>query len=131
MCVPRPLHAFLTHLCTLGRAFARGCRYVIVNVFVGFTLFMWVGQPFLYWFNVYNARNFEFFGSELFNPDGTPYDVSLVSPQSPPPDGLRQSTASLAGCRRRETVLWRADPRRHLAAWDGCFPGTGMGAPLG
>lgn len=52
-----------------------------MNVFLGFAIMMWLVQPFLYWYNVYDARTFEFFGSDLFFSDGTPYDVSLVSPR--------------------------------------------------
>lgn len=85
---------------------AGGCRYVIVNVFLGFILFMWVAQPFLYWYNVYDARNFMFFGAELFNPDGTPYDVSLVS-------RLKRLWLNLSTCTPVDVSL--ASPQRGAA----------------
>ena len=40
---------------------------------------MWVLCPALYWGNVWYARNFEYFGTELYYQNGTSYDIMAVS----------------------------------------------------
>ncbi|EOY15529.1 Oligopeptide transporter 2 [Theobroma cacao] len=53
--------------------------FAIVNIFVGYALFMYIILPIAYWgVNVYNAKNFPIFSSHLFNHKGEPYNVSGI-----------------------------------------------------
>ncbi|KAK6245820.1 Oligopeptide transporter [Theobroma cacao] len=53
--------------------------FAIVNIFVGYALFMYIILPIAYWgVNVYNAKNFPIFSSHLFNHKGEPYNVSEI-----------------------------------------------------
>ncbi|XP_021283885.1 oligopeptide transporter 2-like isoform X3 [Herrania umbratica] len=53
--------------------------FAIVNIFVGYALFMYIILPIAYWgVNVYNAKNFPIFSSHLFNHNGERYNVSAI-----------------------------------------------------
>ncbi|MBA0720780.1 hypothetical protein Golax_008384 [Gossypium laxum] len=57
--------------------------FAIVNIFVGFALFLYVVLPTAYWgLNLYQARNFPIFSSHLFNHKGEPYNVSGIVNQN-------------------------------------------------
>ncbi|KAL3689360.1 hypothetical protein R1sor_015669 [Riccia sorocarpa] len=56
--------------------------YAIANVLVGFVLVVYVIIPITYWGNIYNAKTFPIFSSNLFTRDGQEYDVeSIVNDQ--------------------------------------------------
>ncbi|CAN4092287.1 unnamed protein product [Withania somnifera] len=53
--------------------------FAIANVFVGYALIMYVVIPISYWgFNVYNAKNFPLYSSDLFTAQGQEYNISLI-----------------------------------------------------
>ncbi|KAI4296464.1 hypothetical protein L6164_036420 [Bauhinia variegata] len=53
--------------------------FAIVNVFVGYALFVWVVIPIAYWgFNVYGANKFPIFSSDLFDSQGQTYNVTAI-----------------------------------------------------
>ncbi|KAF7148453.1 hypothetical protein RHSIM_Rhsim03G0211900 [Rhododendron simsii] len=52
--------------------------FATANVAVGFVLVMYVMTPITYWLNIYNAKNFTLFSSELFMSNGTVYDISQI-----------------------------------------------------
>ncbi|XVE58315.1 hypothetical protein DITRI_Ditri04bG0160600 [Diplodiscus trichospermus] len=55
--------------------------FATANVAVGFFLVMYVMTPLTYWFNVYKAKNFPIYSSELFKSNGESYDIlSIVDP---------------------------------------------------
>ncbi|MBA0595633.1 hypothetical protein Gorai_012496 [Gossypium raimondii] len=57
--------------------------FAIVNIFVGFALFLYVVLPTAYWgLDLYQARNFPIFSSHLFNHKGEPYNVSGIVNQN-------------------------------------------------
>ncbi|XP_022772273.1 oligopeptide transporter 2-like [Durio zibethinus] len=53
--------------------------FALVNIFVGFALFMYIILPIAYWgVNLYNAHNFPIFSSHLYNYKGELYNVSGI-----------------------------------------------------
>ncbi|WOK98677.1 oligopeptide transporter 4-like [Canna indica] len=53
--------------------------FAIVNVFLGYALIMYVAIPIGYWgFNLYNAKNFPIFSSDLFTAGGQTYNISAI-----------------------------------------------------
>ncbi|XVE55645.1 hypothetical protein DITRI_Ditri03aG0175100 [Diplodiscus trichospermus] len=53
--------------------------FALVNIFVGFALFMYIVLPIAYWgLNLYNAKNFPIFSSHLYNYKGEQYNVSGI-----------------------------------------------------
>lgn len=53
--------------------------FAIVNVAVGYFLFMYAILPFVYWgVNLYSAKNFPIFSSHLFDAQGQIYNVSAI-----------------------------------------------------
>lgn len=53
--------------------------FAIVNVAVGYSLFMYVILPFAYWgVNLYHAKTFPIFSSHLFDAKGQTYNVSAI-----------------------------------------------------
>lgn len=53
--------------------------FAIANVFVGYAMIMYVVIPISYWgLNVYNAKNFPLYSSDLFTAQGQEYNISLI-----------------------------------------------------
>ncbi|XP_019164534.1 PREDICTED: oligopeptide transporter 4-like [Ipomoea nil] len=53
--------------------------FAIANVFVGYVIAMYVVIPVFYWgFNVYNAKNFPIYSSDLFTAQGQMYNISAI-----------------------------------------------------
>ncbi|KAJ8551100.1 hypothetical protein K7X08_000470 [Anisodus acutangulus] len=53
--------------------------FAIANVFVGYALIMYVVIPISYWgFNVYNAKNFPLYSSDLFTAQGQEYNITRI-----------------------------------------------------
>ncbi|XP_027149853.1 oligopeptide transporter 4-like [Coffea eugenioides] len=53
--------------------------FAIANVFVGYVLVMYFVIPLSYWgLNVYNAKNFPIFSSDLFTAQGQEYNISTI-----------------------------------------------------
>ncbi|XP_078162563.1 oligopeptide transporter 4-like [Carex rostrata] len=53
--------------------------FAIANIFVGFSLFMYVVIPISYWgLDLYNAKTFPIFSSHLFTSNGTKYDIEAI-----------------------------------------------------
>ena len=53
--------------------------FAIANIFVGFSLFMYVIIPISYWgLDLYNAKTFPIFSSHLFTCNGTKYDIEGI-----------------------------------------------------
>ena len=53
--------------------------FAIVNVFIGYSLIVYVITPISYWgLNVYNAKNFPIFSADLFTAQGQPYNISAI-----------------------------------------------------
>lgn len=53
--------------------------FAIVNVFVGYSLIVYVVIPIAYWgLNVYGATKFPIFSSDLFTAQGQEYDISAI-----------------------------------------------------
>ena len=53
--------------------------FAIANVFVGYVLVMYFVIPISYWgLNVYNAKNFPIFSSDLFTAQGQEYNISTI-----------------------------------------------------
>ncbi|KAM3247658.1 oligopeptide transporter 7 [Capsicum annuum] len=52
--------------------------FATANIAVGFVLVMYLMTPLTYWYNVYNAKNFPIFSSDLFTHNGTNYNTSAV-----------------------------------------------------
>ncbi|KAI6701577.1 hypothetical protein NL676_015901 [Syzygium grande] len=53
--------------------------FAIVNVFVGYTLIIYVVIPIAYWgFNVYGANRFPIFSSHLFTAQGERYNITAI-----------------------------------------------------
>ncbi|XP_030459049.2 oligopeptide transporter 4 [Syzygium oleosum] len=53
--------------------------FAIVNVFVGYTLIIYVVIPIAYWgFNVYSANRFAIFSSHLFTAQGERYNITAI-----------------------------------------------------
>jgi hypothetical protein len=49
-----------------------------MNIFVGFVIVMYVVTPATYWGNIYNAKTFPIFSSQLFQTNGQEYDITSV-----------------------------------------------------
>ncbi|KAH7445193.1 hypothetical protein KP509_02G112200 [Ceratopteris richardii] len=52
--------------------------FAIVNIAVGFVLFIYLLVPVAYWNDWYHAKRFPIFSSKLFNENGTVYDIQAV-----------------------------------------------------
>ncbi|KAL6184522.1 hypothetical protein ACLB2K_045923 [Fragaria x ananassa] len=53
--------------------------FATVNVAVGYVAFMYLIMPTVYWgFNLFNAKNFPIFSSDLFDSHGQVYNVSAI-----------------------------------------------------
>ncbi|MCL7032400.1 hypothetical protein MKW94_000062, partial [Papaver nudicaule] len=53
--------------------------FVTVNVAIGYALIMYVVTPVTYWgMNLYNAKTFPLFTTELFNSKGGEYNISAI-----------------------------------------------------
>ncbi|OVA15236.1 Oligopeptide transporter [Macleaya cordata] len=53
--------------------------FAIVNVFIGYVLFVYVTIPIAYWgFDLYNAKTFPIFSADLFTAKGELYDVPSI-----------------------------------------------------
>ncbi|URD99186.1 oligopeptide transporter [Musa troglodytarum] len=53
--------------------------FAIVNVLIGYALLMYVAIPLAYWgFNLYNAKAFPIFSSDLFTAAGQPYNITAI-----------------------------------------------------
>nr|GME00325.1 oligopeptide transporter 4-like [Ipomoea batatas] len=53
--------------------------FAIANVFVGYVMIMYVVIPISYWgLNVYSAKNFPIYSSDLFTAQGQEYDISTI-----------------------------------------------------
>lgn len=53
--------------------------FAIVNIFVGYVALIYVVMPITYWgFNVFNAKTFPIFSSDLFTSDGQEYDITSI-----------------------------------------------------
>lgn len=51
--------------------------FAIANVIVGYVLYIYLVMPIAYWgFNLYGAKRFPIFSSELFDGAGQPYEVT-------------------------------------------------------
>nr|GLL18337.1 oligopeptide transporter 4-like [Ipomoea trifida] len=53
--------------------------FAIANIFVGYVSVMYVVIPICYWgFNVFNAKNFPIYSSDLFTAQGQEYNISAI-----------------------------------------------------
>ncbi|XP_074564143.1 oligopeptide transporter 4-like isoform X2 [Curcuma longa] len=53
--------------------------FAIANVFVGYALLMYVAIPLCYWgFNLYDAKTFPIFSSDLFTASGQTYNITAI-----------------------------------------------------
>ncbi|GJR27096.1 oligopeptide transporter 7 [Tanacetum coccineum] len=52
--------------------------FATANVAAGFFLVMYVITPLAYWFNIYKAKNFPFFSSNLFTESGQEYNITAI-----------------------------------------------------
>lgn len=52
--------------------------HAIANVMAGFVLVVYIVTPLTYWTNIYNAKTFPIFSSNLFTSDGQEYDVESI-----------------------------------------------------
>lgn len=53
--------------------------FAIANVFVGYALIMYVVIPISYWgLNLYNAKSFPIFSSDLFTAQGQEYNITAI-----------------------------------------------------
>ncbi|XP_072955559.1 oligopeptide transporter 4-like [Typha angustifolia] len=53
--------------------------FAIVNTFAGYCLIVYIVIPVTYWgFNLYNAKTFPIFSSDLFTSAGRPYDINAI-----------------------------------------------------
>lgn len=53
--------------------------FAIVNVFIGYTLFVYVVIPLSYWgLDAYNAKTFPIFSSQLFTGEGQLYNITKI-----------------------------------------------------
>ncbi|KAI3961275.1 hypothetical protein MKX01_006989 [Papaver californicum] len=53
--------------------------FAIVNVFIGYVLFMYVTLPIAYWgFDLYHAKTFPIFSADLFRSSGEPYNITAI-----------------------------------------------------
>ncbi|KAJ7960963.1 Oligopeptide transporter [Quillaja saponaria] len=52
--------------------------FAIINVLVGFVLFLYVLVPIAYWSNLYDAKKFPIFSSHTYNSNGATYNISRI-----------------------------------------------------
>ncbi|CAN6480655.1 unnamed protein product [Victoria cruziana] len=52
--------------------------FATANVAAGFVLVMYIVIPFAYWFNLYKAKTFPIFSSDLFTASGQEYNISSI-----------------------------------------------------
>ncbi|KAF7085380.1 hypothetical protein CFC21_088817 [Triticum aestivum] len=53
--------------------------FAIANIFVGYVFFVWVLVPTAYWgTNLYHAKTFPLFSTQLFMSNGTDYDINAI-----------------------------------------------------
>jgi OPT family oligopeptide transporter len=52
--------------------------FASVNVAIGFVLVMYIVTPVCYWLNIYDAKTFPIFSSQLFMGNGSRYDVLSI-----------------------------------------------------
>uniref|UniRef100_M8BF77 Oligopeptide transporter 4 n=1 Tax=Aegilops tauschii TaxID=37682 RepID=M8BF77_AEGTA len=53
--------------------------FAIANIFVGYVFFVWVLVPTAYWgTNLYHAKTFPLFSTQLFMSNGTDYDIDAI-----------------------------------------------------
>ncbi|KAJ7569007.1 hypothetical protein O6H91_01G057000 [Diphasiastrum complanatum] len=52
--------------------------FAIINAAVGFIVILYIVMPITYWGNVYNAKTFPLFSSNLFTGNGQPYNISAI-----------------------------------------------------
>ncbi|KAJ4836180.1 hypothetical protein Tsubulata_044062, partial [Turnera subulata] len=53
--------------------------FAVVNIIVGYVVFMYIVLPIAYWkYNMYDAKTFPIFSSDLYNPKGQMYDVHAI-----------------------------------------------------
>ena len=52
--------------------------FAIINILVGFMLFVYVVIPIAYWSNAYDAKKFPIFSSHTFDHNGQPYNISRI-----------------------------------------------------
>lgn len=53
--------------------------FAIVNVFIGYALIIYLVIPISYWgVNLYNAKTFPIFSSDLFTAQGQEYNITLI-----------------------------------------------------
>ncbi|PON40112.1 Tetrapeptide transporter, partial [Parasponia andersonii] len=52
--------------------------FAIINILVGFFIFVYVINPIAYWSNWYDAKKFPIFSSHTFDKTGQPYNISRV-----------------------------------------------------
>ncbi|KAL5988416.1 oligopeptide transporter 4 [Asimina triloba] len=53
--------------------------FAIVNIYIGFLLILYVVMPICYWgLNLYDARTFPFFSSDLFTVTGQNYNITAI-----------------------------------------------------
>nr|POF22830.1 oligopeptide transporter 1 [Quercus suber] len=52
--------------------------FAIINILVGFMLFVYVVIPIAYWSNAYDAKKFPIFSSHTFDHTGQPYNISRI-----------------------------------------------------
>ncbi|CAN6482294.1 unnamed protein product [Victoria cruziana] len=53
--------------------------FAIVNIFIGFVIVLYIAIPLAYWgFNLYDAKNFPLFSSDLFTKNGQSYNHTAI-----------------------------------------------------
>lgn len=52
--------------------------FAIINILVGFVLFVYIVNPIAYWSNWYDAKKFPIFSSHTFDSTGQPYNISRI-----------------------------------------------------
>mgnify|MGYP000347214987 CR=1 FL=1 len=52
--------------------------FSIVNIGIGFFIFVYILVPLSYWGNIFQARKFALFSSQLYTDIGKPYNVTKV-----------------------------------------------------
>ncbi|WOK95239.1 oligopeptide transporter 5-like [Canna indica] len=52
--------------------------FVLLNILAGFIMLVYIVMPFAYWFNLYDARTYQFFSSHLYEKGGKSYDLDRI-----------------------------------------------------
>ena len=52
--------------------------FAIINILVGFIVFVYVVIPIAYWSNAYDAKKFPIFSSHTYDHTGQPYNISRI-----------------------------------------------------